>query len=96
MVLILYNAAVYLGEHLLHARTTRQSMIEHYLDLTTARGQEAVTKWEMEPTEAKFVDGEWQSVYRLKVEPCKFCLTFIEQFFNYPTSAKSDCYIPVS
>lgn len=40
--LILYAPAVYLGENLLTARTTRQSMIEHYLDLTTARGREAM------------------------------------------------------
>lgn len=76
--LIIDVPAIYLGEHLLDARTTRQSMIEHYLDLTTARGREAVIEWETESTEAKFVNGEWQSVYRLKLEPCMFCSPFIE------------------
>ncbi|KAF8204536.1 hypothetical protein BJ912DRAFT_277 [Pholiota molesta] len=44
----------------------RTSMIDYFLGLSLLRGQENVERWEAESTKPWFIDGEWQSVYRLK------------------------------
>jgi hypothetical protein len=41
-------------------------MIDYFLGLSLLRGQENVERWEVESTKPWFIDGEWQSVYRLK------------------------------
>lgn len=49
--------------------------------------------WETESTEAKFVNGEWQSVYRLKLEPCTFRLSSIEHFLTFqPVPSQTAIY----
>lgn len=41
-------------------------MIDYFLGLSLLRGEENVKRWETESTQPWFIDGEWQSVYRLK------------------------------
>lgn len=78
MCLLCYKyLAEYLGEHLVIACNTRTIKVEHYLDLTAHRGRKAVEEWDKESTEAKLVNGEWQSVYRLRLDPCEFHLPLV-------------------
>ncbi|PPQ98101.1 hypothetical protein CVT26_003271 [Gymnopilus dilepis] len=55
-----------LSDNLRKAFETRDAMIDHFLGLSILRGEENVKLWEKEDREPRLVDGEWESVYRLK------------------------------
>ncbi|KAF9471253.1 hypothetical protein BDN70DRAFT_977471 [Pholiota conissans] len=62
----LQDLARSLNMRLKKAFITRDEKVEHYLGLSEVRGKDNVRKWEKEPTEARMVDGEWESVYKFK------------------------------
>lgn len=55
-------------------------MIDYFIGLSLLRGEENVKKWETESTEPWFIDGEWQSVYRLKQSKRKITRLFQRLF----------------
>ena len=63
----------------------RDEMIDNYKSQSLARKDpKLINEWLSESTEPKLVDGEWQSVYRMKISKCESLLPLYntcEQFW---------------
>ena len=57
-------------------------MIDHFLGISILCGEENVKLWEKEDTEPQLVDGEWESVYRLREAKREFALTILFSLFT--------------
>ena len=80
-------SAEMLGANLRNAYETRQEMIDYYFGLSFLCRKNNVTQWLKESTDVSLVDGEWESVYQLKLKKCMFIIIV-------PYLEKLTCTVP--